>query len=106
MDIITGVVVVTAIFFPSLALAFVFVARSSSSDSTNTDAFSLANRILATLIIVYFLSLTELLLIAQQISLALGTFVVGFIALGILHVEPGLRPRKYPSSDGGENWRK
>ena len=57
------------------------------------------------MVVVYFVAITHLLLIAQQVSLALGNLVVGLILVVVLYLEPGISGAN-DSSDDSESWRR
>ncbi len=106
MDIIFGTVVATSVFLISMALTVLFVRIPvpGGRPGAESEARGLAQRAMATSLIVYFVAILDLLLIAQQTSLALGTFVVGFVTLVVLYVEPAFRTRGSRVGEESESW--
>ncbi len=107
MDIISGEVLVTSTFMLALALTALVAGRSMrDSDAPAADRMmGLARLVLSTLVVVYFVATTHLLLIAQQISLALGNFVIAVLLLAVLYGEGLPRVGRRARGDGeGDNW--
>lgn len=108
MDIISGMVVVTSVLILGIALTGIAAVRSGREASTNEsqhEIFAGMRGIQGTLVVVYFVATTHLLLIAQQLSLALGNFVVGLILIVVQFVEPTIRGGRRPSGDR-DDWRR
>ena|GEM_PF-5055984 len=104
MDIISGIVVITSAFI--IGMAGVVLATPRLLAEATGESRSIASRIMATTLVVYFVAVIDLLLIAQQISLALGSFVVGLLLVVMLYVEPALRVQRTGEPKEGEDWRK
>jgi len=104
MDIISGIVIVTAVFI--VGMAGVVLATPRLLAEANLETQAATSRIVATTLVVYFVAVINLLLIAQQINLALGSFVVGLVLVVMLYVEPALRSQRNSSPREGEDWRK
>ncbi len=104
MDLITGLAVTSSVFMLACAIVAVVVSR------TIPDSYALASRILATVVVVFFIVFADLVLIAQQVSLALGTFVIGILVVVLLYLEPSVRAgkREVPEVQGTskEDWRR
>ena len=58
------------------------------------------------MVVIYFVAITHLLLIAQQISLALGNFVVGIVLVVVLYLEPGVSQASSSPDEEREDWRR
>ncbi len=108
MDIISGIVVATSVFMVAMALVVLFVRMPMGAGGRGAEAETraVAQRVMATSLVVYFVAVLDLLLIAQQAGLALGTFVVGLVVLVVFYVEPALRARGTQASDESESWDK
>lgn len=106
MDIISGIVVSTSVFLFCTALVAVIAALpvSRGQHGIGPAAKGVAQRAMATSLVVYFVAVLNLLLIAQQISLALGSFVVGLALLVVFYVEPAIRTRGAESAEEPEEW--
>ncbi|MGE5619215.1 MAG: hypothetical protein ACM3US_08150 [Sphingomonadaceae bacterium] len=107
MDVISGIVVSTSVFLLSSVLVLLFTRVSPGSApaaSGKPTAGGLTQRVMTISLVVYFVAVIDLLLIAQQTSLALGTFVVGLVLLVVYYLEPGLRGRRSEESGGPEGW--
>lgn len=108
MDLISGLAVIASVFMLACALVAVVSRRPAGEPgySGGLDAVGLASRVLATLVIVFFITTADLLLIAQQVSLALGTFVVGILLVVVLYLEPSMKAGRGPAEEGKEGWRR
>lgn len=108
MDIISGLVLVTSALILGITLTGIFAAHASGRRSENLmshEIFSGMRGIQGTMVVIYFVATTHLLLIAQQLSLALGNFVVGLILIVVQFVEPAIRGgRQSPGEQ--DNWRR
>ncbi len=106
MDIISGIVVSTAAFMLSMALVVLFtrLPNAGIERSLEIEGRNLARKFMVTSLVVYFVAVVNLLLIAQQVSLALGTFVIGGVLLVVYYVEPGLRGRGEQGPGDSESW--
>ncbi|MBI2952993.1 MAG: hypothetical protein HYY30_01670 [Chloroflexi bacterium] len=108
MDIISGIVVATSMLMLAIALTGIFAVRMSRDDVSNTkhqEIFSRMRGMQGTLVVIYFVATTHLLLIAQQLSLALGNFVVGLALVVVQFIEPTIRGgRQSPGEQ--DNWRR
>ena len=107
MDIISGIVAVSASFILMLGGVGAVVAVSAKhSAAGQRQGFSLASRVLATAVVVYFLAVMNLLIIAEQLGPALASFLIGLVVLAVLYVEPAVRARRR-ANDGEEedSWR-
>jgi hypothetical protein len=104
MDIISGIVTITSAFI--LGMAGVILAAPKLLAEIPRDSQSITTRVLATVLVVYFVAVIDLLLIAQQVSLALGSFVVGLVLLVMFYVEPALRGQRSGAAQEREDWRK
>ncbi|TAK31342.1 MAG: hypothetical protein EPO21_17755 [Chloroflexota bacterium] len=102
MDIISGVTIVSASFLFAASLVALFLGRSGSSRVGHGRAMG----VLGTMVVVYFVAITHLLLIAQQVSLALGNFVVGVVLVVVLYLEPGVSQAGDSGDSDHENWRR
>lgn len=108
MDIISGMVITTSALILAIALMGVSAARvtaEQSSRSVYQDVFARLRGMEGTLVVIYFVATTHLLLIAHQLSLALGNFVVGLILVVVQFIEPALRSGQR-SKDEQDNWRR
>ena len=108
MDIISGMVLVTSALILGITVTGVFAAHASSKGADNRisqEIFTGMRGIQGTMVVVYFVATTHLLLIAQQLSLALGNFVIGLILIVVQFIEPTIRGgRQSPAEQ--DNWRK
>lgn len=104
MDIISGIVIVTSAFI--VGMVGVVVAAPRLLAEAQNESHGITSRILATTLVVYFVAVIDLLLIAQQVSLALGSFVVALLLIVMLYVEPALRSQRGAGAKEGEQWRK
>ncbi len=106
MDIISAIAVATSVFQSSMALVVLFVRLPIAGEHRTLDQGSggVTQRVMATSLVVYFVAILNLLLIAQQGSLALGTFVVGLVTLVVYYVEPAIRTRGSQATEEGEGW--
>lgn len=107
MDIISGLVTITAAFFFGAAVSAVLGARSGGGSGAYVS-LALARSVLGTLVVVYFAASTVLLVIAQQYGLAGGNAVVGLLLVFVQYAEPSLRAAQRPAeaTDDGETWRR
>jgi hypothetical protein len=104
MDIISGIVTITSAFI--IGMAGVVLAMPRLLAESQGESHAITSRIVATTLVVYFVAVIDLLLIAQQMSLALGSFVVGLLLVVMLYVEPALRGQRVAEPKEGEDWRK
>lgn len=106
MDLIGGIVIATSVFILSMALVTLFVRLPAGEHSIRqvTVGNKLTQKVMAVSLVVYFVAVVNLLLIAQQVNLALGSFVVGIVLLVVYHVEPALRTRGSQAADESESW--
>ncbi|MHB0870737.1 MAG: hypothetical protein ACYC5J_14990 [Chloroflexota bacterium] len=106
MDIISGIVVSTSVFLLASVLVVLFTRVSPVQGRAAGDAEprGLTQRVMAVSLVVYFVAVINLLLIAQQTSLALGTFVVGLVLLVVYYLEPALRTRGREEPGESEGW--
>ena len=102
MDIISGVTIVTTAFLFAASIVALFLGRTGSSRAGHGRAMG----VLGTMVVVYFVAITHLLLIAQQISLALGNFVVGIVLVVVLYLEPGVSQASSSPDEEREDWRR
>ena len=108
LDIITGIVIITSSFILGTAIAGVLGARGVPNDGRGSaGTWTRTRAVMALLVVVYFVATSQLLLIAQQPSLAGGNLVVGLVLVVFQFVEPSLRESKQPVDvDERENWRR
>ena len=109
MDIISGLVVITSAFIFGAALAGGLATRAlSHNPGASSHSWGATKAVLGTIVVVYFVSTTHLLLIAQQSGLAAGNLVIGLVLLFVQFVEPAVRAGRRPlsQSDEAENWRR
>ncbi len=111
MDIISGIVVSTSVFLFTMSLVALFVRlpRSEGGARWWAEAESLTQTVMSVSLVVYFVAVVNLLLIAQQVSLALGSFVIGLALLVIFYLEPAVRARgerNAPAERQRESWDK
>lgn len=106
MDLIGGIVVATSVFVVSMTLVTLFVRPPAGERNPHQLAMSnkLTHRVLAVSLVVYFVAVVNLLLIAQQVNLALGSFVVGVVLLVMYYIEPALRTRGSQAAEESESW--
>ncbi len=107
MDIISGMTITASVFMLATALVALLATRvrgEASAGSGFLDTQGIAARVLAGIAIVFFVTAADLLLIAQQVSLALGTFVVGLVVIVLLYLEPSVRGGRATKGDKGD-WR-
>lgn len=104
MDIISGIVTITSAFI--IGMAGVALAAPRLLAEATRDNQTITSRVLATVLVVYFVAVIDLLLIAQQVSLALGSFVVGLVLIVMFYIEPAIRGQRTGGSQEGEDWRK
>jgi hypothetical protein len=108
MDIISGIVVTTSALILGVALTGIIAINSASrspAERGQQEVFAGARGIQGTMLVVYFVATTHLLLIAQQVNLALANFVVGLVLIVVQFVEPSLRGgRRSPGEQ--EDWRR
>ncbi len=108
MDIISGIVLTTSALILGLALIGIFAVHSAigrDSGQVMPEIFVGARGVQATLVVVYFVATTHLLLIAQQTSLALANFVVGLVLIVVQFVEPAVHGGKKAPGEQ-DNWRR
>lgn len=103
MDLISGMAIIVSVFM--LACALLALAARPRGESATVEGSSITMRALATIVVVFFITTADLLLIAQQVSLALGTFVVGVLVVVLLYVEPAVRAGK-SAPPAKEDWRR
>ncbi len=104
MDIISGIVWTTASLLVTMALVVLFTRIIPLGTSRpDLEVRGLSQKVMVTSLVVYFVALVNLLLIAQQVSLALGTFVIGLVLLVVEYVEPAVRGRGVQAEEG-EGW--
>ena len=108
MDLIEGIVVATSVFIVSMALVVLFVRLPMGEQrrGAESETRSLAHRVMATSVVVYFVAVLNVLLIAQQVSLALGTAVIGLVILVVYYIEPAVRGRAGQATEDAESWEK
>lgn len=109
MDLISGLAIIASVSMLAVALVAVLATRGLREDAVHVDAaavHSIAARVLATVVVVFFITAANLLLIAQQISLALGTFVVGLLLVVVLYLEPSLSGGRRQVAEDKEGWRR
>lgn len=109
MDLISGLAVIASVSMLAVALVAVLATRGSREASARlegADVHGIAARVLATVVVVFFITAANLLLIAQQVSLALGTFVVGILLVVVLYLEPSLGGGKRQAAEDREGWRR
>ncbi len=106
MDIISGIVVATSVFLFTTVLVVLFTRVSFGEGHRVSvgEARSLTQRSMAVSMVVYFVAVINLLLIAQQVSLALGTFVVALVLLVVYYLEPAVRSRGGEAIEESESW--
>lgn len=106
MDLIGGIVIATSVFILSMALVTLFVRFPAGEHSARQVAAGnkFTQKALAVSLVVYFVAVVNLLLIAQQVNLALGSFVVGIVLLVVYHAEPALRSRGSEGTEESESW--
>lgn len=102
MDIISGITITTTAFLFAASIVALFLGRTGSSRTGHGRAMG----VLGTMVVIYFVAITHLLLIAQQISLALGNFVVGIVLIVVLYLEPGVSQAGSSPDDEQQNWRR
>lgn len=109
MDIIAGIVTITAAFVLGVALLFVVGARRPDSARAPHagQGLSLAG-VAGAQVVVYFVATTHLLLIAEQPGLAAGNAVVGLVFYFLQFAEPALRGGRGrgEGADEGGDWRR
>ena len=109
MDLISGLAIIASVSMLAVALVAVLATRGLREGAAHVDAAavqSIAARVLATVVVVFFITAANLLLIAQQISLALGTFVVGLLLVVVLYLEPSLSASRRQVAEDKEGWRR
>jgi hypothetical protein len=110
MDLISGIVVATSVFLFTMALVTLFVRlpRSEGTARRWAEVESLTQAVMSVSLVVYFVAVVNVLLIAQQVSLALGSFVVGLALLVVFYLEPAVRTRGTRSAavDEQDGWDK
>ena len=109
MDLISGLAVIASVSMLAVALVAVLATRGLREASAGVDAadiHGIAARVLATVVVVFFITAANLLLIAQQVSLALGTFVVGILLVVVLYLEPSLGASRRQAAEDKEGWRR
>ncbi len=106
MDIISGIVTATSVFLLAMVIVAVVVsvAFRDPRHSIQPETRSLVQTVMATSLVVYFVAILDLLLIAQQTSLALGTFVIGLVLVVVFYLEPALRGRGREPTEETEGW--
>jgi hypothetical protein len=115
MDIISGVVVTTSVFLAAAALTSLFIAwrvgHSMKLEDGTFDADprflerlveSRARSVLTTLLIVYFVATTNLLVVAQQLGIALFNMAAGVILVVGMYLTGVL----WSGSDERDHWRR
>lgn len=106
MDLIGGIVITTSVLMLSMALVTLFVRMPAGGHSARQVVLGnkLTQKVLAVSLVVYFVAVVNLLLIAQQVNLALGSFVVGIALLVVYYVEPALRTKGGQATEESESW--
>ena len=106
MDLIGGIVISTSVLIFSMSMVTLFARIRTGEQVARQAAFSngLTQKVLAVSLVVYFVALVNLLLIAQQVNLALGSFVVGIVLIMVYFVEPAVRARTSQATEETESW--
>lgn len=94
----------TAAFLVSMALVVLFTRLPFGDRGSAIETRGMARKAMATSLVVYFVAVVDLLLIAQQVSLALGTFVTGLVLLVVYYIEPAIRTRGSREGEDQEGW--
>lgn len=109
MDIISGLVAVTGAFLIGAAFVAGLASRAwSHNPGTAWEGWLPGRATLGTMVVVYFVATTHLLLIAQQPGLAAANLAIGLVLIFVQFVEPAVRAgRRAPEkADEGETWRR
>ncbi len=109
MDIISGLVVVTGAFLVGAAFLAGMASRTAPHNPGNVwEGFLPGRTTLGTMVVVYFVATTHILLIAQQPGLAAANLALGLVLVFVQFVEPAVRAgRRQPEkADEAENWRR
>ena len=102
MDIISGMVITTAAFMIALSVALFVVGPKlyGVNEEAAGHVLGALRTMLATLVAIYFVATTHLLLIAQQMGLALGNFVIALVLLALLYGEAFLHMGRRRQGNG------
>ena len=106
MDLIGGIVIATSVLIFSMSMVTLFTRMRAGEQVARQAAFcnNLTQKVLAVSLVVYFVAIVNLLLIAQQVNLALGSFVVGILLIVVYFVEPAVRARTGQATEEPERW--